>query len=227
MEAGCEMKKEDLAFLLDSPDWICALGEKKGANQLVVAAGVGLSTAFVSMHEKDDDGIWKVIMTTPGFIGKKGLGKTKEGDFRTPVGAFHFKNAFGILDDPGCSLPYHKVTEDDYWSGDMRDGFAYNQLVSIKDYPDLDTTNSEHLTDYTVHYQYCLSISYNEDGIPGKGSGIFLHCFGPQKPYTVGCVAIPKEDMLTVLKNVREDCVVIIDSLKNLSPETWDAWELS
>lgn len=44
-------------------------------------------------------------------------------------------------------MMYHKVTENDYWSGDVRDGYAYNQMVSIKDYPDLNTEDSEHIVD--------------------------------------------------------------------------------
>lgn len=51
-----------------------------------MVAGIGKTTAYVSMHQKDADGNWKQIFTTPGYIGKSGLGKTKEGDAMTPVG---------------------------------------------------------------------------------------------------------------------------------------------
>jgi L,D-peptidoglycan transpeptidase YkuD (ErfK/YbiS/YcfS/YnhG family) len=178
------------------------------------------------MHEKDENGVWKQIMTTPGFIGKNGLGKEAEGDGKTPIGTFSFNCAFGIAEDPGCAIEYHQVNEDDYWSGDQHKGFHYNEMVSIKDLPDLNTEDSEHLVDYPYQYQYCLNISYNEKGKAGLGSAIFLHCFGPLKPYTGGCVAIPKDQMLTVMQNVRPDCVVVIDSLENISPETWNDWGL-
>jgi L,D-peptidoglycan transpeptidase YkuD (ErfK/YbiS/YcfS/YnhG family) len=48
------------------------------------------------------------------------------------------------------------------------------------------------------------------------GGAIFLHCTGKKK-HTGGCVAIPKNDMVKVMKNVKEDCVVVIDSLETLS----------
>ena len=211
----------------DSPEWVGKLPAAADAKQLFVVAGVGNTTAYVSMHEKDGDGNWKEIMTTPGYIGKAGLGKTKEGDGKTPVGTFRFTQAFGIADDVGCSMPYHKVTDDDYWSGDQRDGYKYNEMVSIKDFPDLDTDNSEHIVDYTSEYQYCLNISYNEEGETGAGSAIFLHCLGPYKPYTGGCVAIPKDQMIKVMQNVDENCVVVIDTLSNISPELYDDWGLS
>ena len=207
----------------DSPAWVTTLGKEKEATQLLVVAAVGQTTAYVSMHEKDEKGKWKEIISTPGYIGKKGLGKTREGDALTPKGTFHFNAAFGIADDPGCAIPYHKVTKYDYWSGDPREGYAYNQLVSIKDYPDLDVKNknTEHLIDCDPEYQYCLNISYNEECIPGVGGAIFLHCTGKVKPFTGGCVAIPEDCMKEVMQNVKPDCVVVIDYLKTLSPQTW------
>ena len=210
-----------------SPAWAAELGEEQNASQLFVVAAVGETTAYVSMHEKNAEGSWEEIISTPGYIGKHGLDKEREGDGKSPVGVFHFTCAFGISDDPGCTaFPYQKVTEDDYWSGDGREGYDYNQMVSIRDLPDLDTENSEHIVDYPLYYEYCMNISYNEEGTPGLGSAIFLHCLGPCKPYTGGCTAIPQDKMITVLQNVHPDCVVVIDSLKNLSPETWEAWGL-
>ena len=215
-------KKE---ILEDSPEWITNLSEAENARQLFVVAGVGETTAYVSMHEKDDAGNWKQIITTPGYIGKHGLGKTKEGDGMTPIGTFHFTDAFGIAVNPGVKeFKYKRVGDSDYWSGDQN--YKYNTMVNINDYPKLNMDDSEHIVDYTYQYQYCLNISYNEEGEAGKGSAIFLHCLGPYKPYTGGCVAIPKDQMIKVMKNVEKDCVVVIDYLQNLSPETYEDWGL-
>lgn len=209
-----------------SPTWVSSLGKDLKAKQLFVVAGIGKTTAYVSMHQKDDKGVWRQIISTPGYIGKNGLGKTMEGDGMTPVGNFTFNRAFGIAEDPGCALEYLQVDDSHYWSGDEREGYAYNELVSIEDLPDLNTEVSEHIIDYTSQYQYCLNISYNEEGVPGVGSAIFLHCLGPVKPYTGGCVAIPKDQMVTVMKYVSPDCVVVIDSLKNISATTWESFGL-
>ncbi len=209
---------------VSSPDWVASLPQAAGAKQLFVVAGIGKTTAWVSMHEKDADGSWRQIMTTPGVIGKNGLGKTKEGDGMTPVGAFRFNAAFGIAADPGCAIPYKQVDENIYWSGDGRPDMKYNQMVDIRELPDLDTESSEHIVDYNPHYIYCMNISYNEKGTPGLGSAIFLHCFGPAKPYTGGCVALPEEKMRFVMQHVRPDCVVVINALQKFSPETAEAW---
>lgn len=204
-----------------SPDWVAELDAAKDAQQVFAVAALhsDATVAWISLHEKQDDGTWRMVMTTPGFIGKNGLGKTREGDAKTPIGVFRFNRAFGIADDPGCAIPYVKVDEDTYWSGDPREGYRYNELVSLKELPGLDVESgdSEHIIEYIYHYQYCLNISYNEEGTPGLGSAIFLHCFGPVKPYTGGCVAIPEDCMKFVMQRVDEDTVVVIDTYEALS----------
>ncbi|MBO6163827.1 MAG: L,D-transpeptidase family protein [Lachnospiraceae bacterium] len=223
-EAGTEVQEAAAGYSgidVESPEWVAGLEAAKDADQMLVVAAFSpeATDAWISLHEKQSDGSWHMVMTTPGFIGKNGLGKTKEGDAKTPTGVFHFNRAFGIADDPGCAIPYVKVDEDTYWSGDPREGFHYNELVNLKDLPDLDVESgdSEHIIDYIYHYQYCLNISYNEEGTPGLGSAIFLHCFGPAKPFTGGCVAIPEDYMKFVMQRVDEKTAVVIDSYETLA----------
>ncbi len=215
----------------DSPEWVTELpaAQDEDVKQLFVVAGFGMdkTTATVAMHERDENGNWKQILSTPGYVGKKGLCLDEdhaEGCAQTPIGVYHFNKAFGIAPDPGCEIPYTKVTDDIWWSGDQAEGMHYNEMVDIKDFPDLSRDDSEHIIDYEYQYQYCLNISFNEDGELGRGSAIFLHCLGPLKPYTGGCVAIPENIMKIVMQKVQPDCVVVIDTLENLSPETWEDW---
>ena len=208
-----------IQHVTDSPEWIVSLPAAQDARQLFVVAGLGmdLTTATVSMHQKDEEGNWKQILSTPGFVGKNGLCLDQdhvEGCGQTPVGVYRFNRAFGIAADPGCAIPYLQVDEDVYWSGDPE--YHYNEMMNINDYPELAMDDSEHIVDYEYQYQYCLNISFNEEGTPGRGSAIFLHCLGPVKPFTGGCVAIPENIMKLVMQNVREDCVVVIDTLDNL-----------
>ena len=137
-----------------------------------------------------------------------------EGCGQTPIGIYRFNRAFGIAPDPGCALDYTMVDENAYWSGDPEK--EYNRMVDIRNWPDLAMDDSEHIVDYEYQYQYCLNISFNEEGTPGRGSAIFLHCLGPVKPYTGGCVAIPENMMKMVMTEVREDCAVVIDTAENL-----------
>ena len=206
----------------DSPEWVVNLPAAQDAEQLLIVAGMGMdkTAATISMHQKDADGNWKQILATPGFVGKNGLcadADHKEGCAQTPVGIYHFNKAFGIAPDPGCAIPYIQVDENTYWSGDP--DRQYNQMVDIRDVPELVMDDSEHIVDYDYQYRYCLNISFNEDGTPGRGSAIFLHCFGPWKPWTGGCVSVPENIMRKIMQNVREDCVVVVDTFENLGVE--------
>lgn len=225
---GCAQAKDNLDGLhsnnqhvTDSPAWVMNLpvAQDKAVTQLFVVAGLGIdkTTATISMHQRDEDGNWKQILSTPGFVGLNGLCQDadhREGCAQTPIGIYHFNKAFGIAVDPGCAIPYIQVDDNTYWSGDP--DRQYNQMVDIREVPELVMDDSEHIVDYEYQYQYCLNISFNEEGTPGRGSAIFLHCFGPLKPYTGGCVALPENLMKLVMQTVREDCVVVIDTLENL-----------
>ena len=205
-----------------SPDWVKALpaAQDENVTQLFVVAGMGMdkTTAYISMHQRNADGEWEMLFSTPGFVGRNGLcpdADHKEGCGQTPIGTYTFNAAFGIAADPGCAIDYFQVTEETYWSGD--EGYHYNEMVDIRDYPELDMENSEHIVDYEFEYQYCLNISFNDDGTAGRGSAIFLHCFGTRKPYTGGCVALPENIMKLVMQNVQPDCVVVIDTVEALN----------
>ena len=215
----------------DSPDWVKALPAAKDSSvkQIFVVGGMGSNktTATVSMRERDKGGSWKQFLSTPGYVGKNGLcldADHAEGCGQTPIGVYKFNKAFGIAADPGCAIPYFRVNDNTYWSGDAREGMHYNEMVDIADYPDLDLADSEHIVDYEYPYQYCLNISFNEEGTPGRGSAIFLHCFGTVKPYTGGCVSVPENIMNLIMKRVDPDCVVVIDTVEALTGSAEISW---
>ena len=56
-----------------SPDWVANLDAAASADQMLVVAAFNetATDAWVSLHEKQADGTWKMVMTTPGFIGKE------------------------------------------------------------------------------------------------------------------------------------------------------------
>lgn len=197
-----------------SPDWVTKLDAAKDAEQLIVVAGVDKTTAYVTMHEKNKDGEWEQIIATPGFIGKDGLGEANINDCYTPVGTFTIDKAFGLADDPGCQMEYTKVDENYYWSGD--DKHDFNKLVNIKDVPELDTENSEHISDYDYAYQYVLNMGYNSECEKDKGFAFFFHCFRINRTYTGGCVGVPENIMKFIMQNVKPGCKITIDSLEKM-----------
>ena len=199
-----------------SPEWVTKLEAAKDAEQLIVVAGIGKTTAVITMHEKNSDGEWEQIISTPGFIGEDGLGDANINDCYTPVGTFTIDKAFGVADAPGCQMEYIKVDENYYWSGDPRKGKHFNELVNIKDVPDLDTKNSERITDYACPYQYVLNMGYNAECIEEKGYAFFFHCFDIADTYTGGCVAVPESIMVFIMQHIKPGCKITINTLENM-----------
>ena len=198
----------------ESPEWVANLKAAGNASQLAIVSGTHGSSARFSFHERDEGGTWREIVSCHAYIGRKGWGKTREGDMKTPSGVYTFTEAFGILPDPGCPMGYTQADDSHYWVGDSSSG-RYNTMVSAREYDAFDRKESEHIIDYELAYKYCLNISWNAERTPGKGSAIFLHCQTKNK-YTAGCVAIPEEDMREVMRHVKPGCVVVMDSHKNI-----------
>lgn len=180
----------------------------KTADQLVVVKYKSGSTATLTMHEKGSDGIWRQLLSSTAYVGKNGIGKTKEGDKKTPTGTFNLKTPFGIKANPGTSLDYVKVTKYHYWCGTSGSKY-YNQLIDTRLINRERTSSDEYLINYKGVYNYAAFIDYNASGTAGKGSCIFLHCTGSNK-YTAGCVAIPESVMIKVLKKLKPGCKIVI-----------------
>ncbi len=183
-------------------------------NQLitVTAENTLTSKANFSFYVKNQTGKWILDFSTIGHIGKNGLGKTKEGDDKTPVGVYHFTAAFGVASKPeDAGMPYVKVDETHWLVSDSASKY-YNQFVSASKKeagdPLVKTVNQdwasscgEQLYKYTKAYHYSLILDYNPENIPYKGSAIFLHCYSDGQ-YTAGCVAIPEAGMKYLLQHL-------------------------
>ena len=177
--------------------------------QIITVQATEGSNAVIKLFEKTVENgktVWTETLDCPGIIGLNGLGKTKEGDNKTPIGDFGITTAFGIKENPGTVLPYLDVDEDTYCCGDEN---FYNQMIDISEHPH-DCSDGEHIIDYSPEYNYGIFIDYNKECTPGLGSGIFLHCTGANT-YTGGCIAVSEKDMVTILKALDENARIIID----------------
>lgn len=179
----------------------------------IIAVAVSGNTAKVSLFDRDSEGEWTETLVTNGYIGQKGLGKTEEGDMKTPIGKFAITTAFGIKDNPGTILPYTKVDDSYYWVDDSNSKY-YNKFVTTKEV-EKDWDSAEQITKESQAYKYVLAIDYNNECIPKAGSAIFIHVSkgGP----TAGCIAIPEDDMVKLMKEIKEGCKVVIDYSNEIS----------
>ena len=177
---------------------------------LVAQSDTKVSDARLFLITKNAAGDWDEKLNCQAFLGKNGIDKTKEGDMRTPTGDFGMTMAFGAKDNPGSLVPYTKLTNTMYLCGDKE---YYNQFIDVSKVSHTCSGNSEHLISYIPQYNYALFFDYNKENVYGKGSGIFLHCFG-KNPFTLGCIAVAEENMVEVLKTIDKNARICIYSNK-------------
>ena len=147
----------------------------------------------------------KVLFTTDVYVGKHGIGKTCEGDSKTPVGTFHPLTAFGVKPNPGTAMPYINVTPTIFACDDSCK--YYNQII--------DTAvvhhrcGGEEMFSYQPQYNYGIATDFNKECVYPNGSNIFIHVKG-SKTYTGGCIAFDEERMKEILTNCDTSLVISI-----------------
>ena len=170
---------------------------------LLVRCGSG-SEASVRYYRKSGRR-WQLDTEGPAFIGKNGLGKTREGDAMTPEGDFGILTAFGILPDPGTAPPWLPVTESIFACDE--EGPWYNRII--------DTAATHHackgedMFHTAPEYDYGLALDYNAEGRYPNGSAIFFHCKGA-KTWTGGCVAVDEAFMKRILTTCHPGLRIVI-----------------
>ena len=139
------------------------------------------------------------------WVGKNGLGKTGEGDAKTPVGTLRPLSAFGIKPNPGTNMPYIDVKPTTYACDD--DCEYYNKISDIEEVDH--KCGGEEMYSYQPQYNYGIATDFNKECIYPKGSAIFIHVKGT-KGYTGGCIAFDEEQMIDILKNCDMSLVITV-----------------
>lgn len=175
---------------------------------LVLCTGDGARATLQACSSESDSRqvrcaeLWVDIESRSAYIGRRGCGKSREGDSKTPLGEFGVRGAFGIKPNPGTQLPYLSIGESTYAVDEP--GQYYDRIV---DSPE--PRGGEHMIAYPQEYAYGLDVDYNHDREYPLGSAIFVHCKGP-RPYTGGCIAVDEDFMVRILKVAGPDFKVLI-----------------
>ena len=133
-------------------------------------------------------------------LGWAGLKKNKsEGDGTTPVGRFPLRRVFYRADrltKPKTRLIVRALQPDDGWCNDPSSVNYYNQFVTLPFIP-----SHERLWREDEIYDIIVEIGYNDaPAVAGKGSAIFIHIARPNYSPTRGCVALCRQDLITILE---------------------------
>jgi L,D-peptidoglycan transpeptidase YkuD (ErfK/YbiS/YcfS/YnhG family) len=167
----------------------------------VTATGYGTSLATFQAFTKTPSGWVRTFGPWTSHVGRKGFappGQKRQGDLRTPTGAYGFTYMFGVNANPGVKYSYRVIDSSAIvWNNDENSA-NYNQWVDTRTGADAGTS-PEPMYNIPPYY-YGAVIAYNMPPLPGIGSAIFLHQNSKSNGSTAGCVSLPQAQLLQVLR---------------------------
>jgi len=142
-------------------------------------------------------------------FGKNGFTKIKrEGDLKTPLGYFKITKCYYRPDrikKPITKIRCIKIVKNMGWCDDPSSP-KYNKLIRLPY-----NYHYEKLFKKNHTYDLILVLNYNVNPVKKYyGSAIFIHIAKRNFKPTLGCIALQKEDLITVLKKIRYETIVKI-----------------
>ena len=179
-----------------------------GARQmvLVVTPAWDSTTGTLRRFERtSDEAPWQPVgEALPIVVGRTGVAwddsqarpavgepVKREGDGRSPAGAFPLDAAFGFDIRQIVSwvrLPYIRLRTTTECVDDSRSAH-YNTIVDRDSVARVDWTSSEKMREIE-QYAYGVHVAYNAPPRPSRGSCIFLHIWAGPRSVTAGCTAM-------------------------------------
>lgn len=128
----------------------------------------------------------------------------REGDGRSPAGAFALGTAFGYAGSAATALPYRGMSESDYCI-DVPTSPLYNRIVDAREVGTQAVAGSTEPMRRDLHaegdqrYRLGFVIEHNPHAQPQAGSCIFAHLWKAPGAPTAGCTAMADETMEALL----------------------------
>ena len=150
-------------------------------------------------YEKQPDGQWReaarAIRANAGRNGVAPHGEKREGDGRSPSGAYPLGFAFGYRDDVQIAWPFLTVDESYFWISDP-DNPAYNQMTRQRPAQG----DFEYLRRQDDAYKYAVVVEYNTNPVKKHhGSAIFFHIEKSFDTGSSGCITVTEQAIVETL----------------------------
>ncbi len=199
-----------------------------GAEQLVLVISNSETANTARMQGfVRENGEWTFAFSNPAVIGRNGMAwgmglhrenvrlrdepVKREGDGRSPKGAFELIRAYGYQRNVRIDFPYVETTPDLICIDDAQSEY-YNMIVSDKKIADAPETSHELMMREDDLYKYAILVGHNtNDPMKDAGSCIFIHIWRDKDSYTAGCTAISETHMLRLLSwldSEKKPCLV-------------------
>lgn len=182
--------------------------DDKNVHNIMLVRYTGGCSAKVYFYDKqtEENNAWSLVFEEDNaYVGKYGIGKTSEGDAKTPMQDLGVLYAFGIRDNPGTALDYIDVTPTTFACDEECE--YYNTIIDTAETGH--DCKGEEMYKFTPEYNYGIATDFNADCVQGAGSAIFIHCKGA-KAFTGGCIALDEEHMVEVLRHADAGMRVVI-----------------
>ena len=199
-------------FMLTATDLITSVADDWGSTHVILRRwrrdGHGLGW-------RDHPSEWDGVIGSAGLgwgDGLHGIGAPegrdgpvkREGDNRSPAGAFRITQFFGY--EPEAPFKHYLQLTDHTECVDDPKSTAYNTIVEHTG--SADWRSSEHMRRTDDLYSLGAVVNHNAQRTPGHGSCIFLHVWSRPVSPTVGCTAMAKEN-LAALAGLGDDVVFV------------------
>jgi len=190
------------------------------AGQLIVVTTSAWDSigGTLTMYQRSSAGTWQqhgesfaIVVGRTGLAWGRGIVRVtelagpvkREGDGRSPAGAFTLGTAFGYAPPDSARwllLPYVQATTALECVDDARSRWYNQLLLRSSARPDPDWSSSEIMRLPGDEYRWGVVVEHNSGpAVPGEGSCIFLHIWdGPREP-TVGCTAMTEQHLLDLM----------------------------
>jgi L,D-peptidoglycan transpeptidase YkuD (ErfK/YbiS/YcfS/YnhG family) len=142
-------------------------------------------------------------------LGKGGIKqKEREGDFITPKGKFKLIKIYYRFDrikKINSTLKTIKIKKNMGWCDDVSSNY-YNKQIKISK-----KIGHEKLHRKDNLYDIIVVLNYNLNPIiKGKGSAIFLHVAKKNYNKTQGCIALKKNELLSLISKIKKNTQIRI-----------------
>jgi L,D-peptidoglycan transpeptidase YkuD (ErfK/YbiS/YcfS/YnhG family) len=153
---------------------------------------------------------WGSGLHGPGAPGERAGPVKREGDGKSPAGAFAIRGVYGYATrpPPHTTLPYTQTTAD--WQ--CVDDPASSHYTQIVDRSQLaaDWQSTEPMRRHDALYTWVVDIAHNRAATPGGGSCIFFHVWRGPSSGTVGCTAMAEPKLAKLIGALDASAVYVL-----------------
>lgn len=191
---------------------LCFFLNANGQIVLVVADDMNKSTGKLQRFERTAEYYQKKGNPEKVNLGRNGLGwgpgekiirhspsepKKYEGDGRSPAGVFQLQQIFGYVNHLPAAMPYRQMKREHICVDDPESAY-YNMIVPVK--KDLHIKSFEWMRRDDTLYALGVTVGYNLQRIPNRGSCIFLHNEKAPGSATSGCTSMSTKNLKTIIR---------------------------